>query len=174
MKLCMIGRHDIVRLEQLAQDLFSGVEDKNVTVPDYNQPAPAYDSRNLGRLYRFIPVKDKDIISFVWHLPSSKDEYKTQPLRYHSHLFGHEGENSLLSYLIAEGLALELSASHDHELNGAFSNFNVDISLTKKGLEQYERVVEAVFQYAQIVRDKGVQEYVFAETKRVGELEFDF
>jgi secreted Zn-dependent insulinase-like peptidase len=47
--------------------------------------------------------------------------------------------------LIAEGLALELSASHDHELNGAFSNFNVDVTLTKKGLEQYERVVEAVF-----------------------------
>jgi insulysin len=110
----------------------------------------------------------------VWHLPSSEAEYKTQPLRYHSHLFGHEGENSLLSFLIAEGLALELSASHDHKLNGAFSNFNVDISLTKKGLQQYERVIEAVFEYARIVRDKGAQQYVFDETKRVCEIEFDF
>lgn len=60
-------------------------------------------------------------------------------------MFGHEGENSLLSFLIGEGLALELSASFDNELNGAFANFNVDVSLTKKGLAEYERVVEAVF-----------------------------
>lgn len=156
MKLCVTGRHDIERLEELTRTLFSQVEDKSVIVPDLNAPVPAYDERNLGQIFRFIPVKDKDILSIVWHLPSSYEEYKTQPLRYHSHLFGHEGENSLLSFLINEGLALELSASHDHELNGAFTNFNVDVSLTKKGLENYERVIEAIFQYAQIVRDRGV------------------
>jgi insulysin len=68
-----------------------------------------------------------------------------------SHLFGHEGENSLLSYLISEGLALELSSSFDHEL-WSFSTFNVDITLTKKGLENYEKVIESVFQYAQKIR----------------------
>ena len=174
MKLCVTGRHDIEKLEELARTLFSQVEDKDVVVPDYNKPEPAYSEDNLGRLYRFIPVKEKDILSLVWHLPCTEKEFKTQPLRYHSHLYGHEGENSLLSYLIAEGLALELGASHDHELNGAFSNFNVDITLTKKGLQEYERVIEAVFQYSKIVRDRGAQEYIFNETKRVGEIEFDF
>lgn len=118
-----------------------------MTIPDLSQP-PAYTKENLGNIYRFVPVKDKDLLSFVWHLPSTEKFYKSQPLRYHSHLFGHEGENSLLSYLIAEGLALELTASHDHELNGAFSNLNIDISLTKKGLAEYERVIEAVFQFS--------------------------
>lgn len=173
MKLCVTGRHDIDKLEEMARQLFSQVADKEVKVPDLSKPAP-YDERNLGHFYRFVPVKDKDILSFVWHLPCTEAEYKTQPLRYHSHLFGHEGENSLLSYLIAEGLALELSASHDHELNGAFSNLNIDISLTKKGLIEHERVIEALFQYAHIVKERGVQDYVFDEYKRVGELEFDF
>ena len=118
-----------------------------MTIPDLSQP-PAYTKENLGNIYRFVPVKDKDLLSFVWHLPSTEKFYKSQPLRYHSHLFGHEVENSLLSYLIAEGLALELTASHDHELNGAFSNLNIDISLTKKGLAEYERVIEAVFQFS--------------------------
>ena len=54
-------------------------------------------------------------------------------MNYFSHLFGHEGENSLLSYLISEGLALELSAGGDHEL-WAFSTFLIEITLTKKGL----------------------------------------
>jgi insulysin len=78
-----------------------------------------------------------------------------------------------LSYLISEGLALELSSGYDHELWN-FSNFYIDITLTKKGLENYEKVIEAVFQYAQIVRDRGVQEYLFNEIKRVGEINFDF
>lgn len=68
-------------------------------------------------------------------------------MKYHSHLFGHEGENSLLSYLIAEGLALELTSGYDHELWN-FSNFYVDITLTRKGLENVDKVTEAVFKYA--------------------------
>lgn len=71
-------------------------------------------------------------------------EYKTQPLKYHSHLFGHEGENSLLSYLIAEGLALELYSGYDHDL-WSISNFYIDVTLTKKGIDNPDKVIEAVF-----------------------------
>jgi secreted Zn-dependent insulinase-like peptidase len=49
-----------------------------------------------------------------------------------------------LSYLISEGLALELSSSGDHEL-WSFDTFSVDITLTQKGMAEYERVIEAVF-----------------------------
>jgi secreted Zn-dependent insulinase-like peptidase len=53
-----------------------------------------------------------------------------------------------------EGLAMELSAYSDHEV-WALSQFAIDITLTKKGLQEYEKVVEAVFKYAQIIRDAG-------------------
>jgi secreted Zn-dependent insulinase-like peptidase len=53
----------------------------------------------------------------------------------------------LLSYLIAEDLALDLCASFDHELFN-FSYFNIDITLTEKGRDEYERVIEALFHYA--------------------------
>lgn len=45
---------------------------------------------------------------------------------------------------MAEDLALELSAGGDHELWGV-STFEVTVTLTKKGLEQYERVIAAIF-----------------------------
>lgn len=80
----------------------------------------------------------------VWILPYMELDHDAKPLSYMSHLFGHEGENSLLSYLISEGLALELSAGGDHEL-WSFSTFTVNITLTKKGVENYESVIEAVF-----------------------------
>jgi len=54
-------------------------------------------------------------------------------------LFGHEGENSLLSYLTKEGYAMSLSAGEDHEM-GIFSDFCITIGLTKKGLTNYEKV----------------------------------
>lgn len=71
-----------------------------------------------------------------WVLPDCHAEFKTRPLSYFTHLFGHEGENSLLSYLKKEGLAMELCAGDDHELD-VFSDFYIDITLTKKGLAEY-------------------------------------
>ena len=105
-------------------------------------------------LLRYIPVKDKDSITFTWILPYLGKDHSSKPLNYHMHLFGHEGPNSLLSYLKKEGLALELGAGPDHELWG-LSTFDVNVTLTKKGLKEYSRVVEAVFKFAQIVRDCG-------------------
>lgn len=81
-------------------------------------------------------------------------EYLTKPLDYYTHLFGHEGENSLLSYLKEQGYAMALSAGSDHEL-GVFSSFTVEVTLTQKGLENYEHVLAAVFKYAQKMAEVG-------------------
>jgi len=75
-----------------------------------------------------------------------EQEFKSSPLSYFSHLIGHEGENSLLSYLKAEDYAMELSAGGSHELD-CFSDFSVSITLTKKGLANYEKVLDAIFKY---------------------------
>ena len=156
----------------MVREFFAPVPNKSVTVPRLDQPLPPFDDECLRQLLRFVPVKDKDVLSLLWpSLPYSQPEYRSQPLKYLQHLFGHEGKNSLLSYLKQEGLALELSSYSDHDL-WAISSFYVDITLTKKGLVEYERVISSVFKYAQVVRDSGIQEYVFEECRRVGELEF--
>ena len=90
---------------------------------------------------------------------------------YFSHLAGHEGKNSLLSYLKEEGLALELSSCCDHLLD-CYSNFEIEITLSEKGLEKYEDVIQAVFKYLQIVRDSGPSDAVFTEMKNVGHMKF--
>ena len=62
-------------LEKIVTALFTEVSNKEVKVPDLSKP-PAYTAENLGHLFRFVPVKDKDILSFVWHLPSTDKEYE--------------------------------------------------------------------------------------------------
>ena len=54
-----------------------------------------------------------------------------------SHVLGHEGENSLLSYLIAQDYATELGSYCDHEM-GAFSYFATSITLTEKGMQMMQ------------------------------------
>jgi len=143
MTLTVRSKHEIESLEKWITDKFSPVVNKDVVLPNLGDPNP-YPVENLGKLVKFVPVQDTDQLTIVWTLPYVEKDFNTQPLRYLSHLFGHEGENSILSYLISEGLALELSSGYDHELF-TYSTFTVDITLTKKGLENYEQVVEAVF-----------------------------
>jgi insulysin len=57
-------------------------------------------------LVKYVPVKDEDYLEIRWYVEYLKPYYKNCPGGYISHLIGHEGENSLLSLLIKEGLAL--------------------------------------------------------------------
>lgn len=66
-----------------------------------------------------------------------------------------------------------LSAGGDHEM-GILSEFRVTIDLTKKGLENYEKVAQAVFKYAQRLAEAGPQEYVHEECRTLGTIKFDF
>jgi len=65
-------------------------------------------------------------------------------MNYHAHIFCFEGKNSLISYLMSEGLAMKMNAEGESYLNG-FSYFKVDVILTQKGFKEYDKVVEAVF-----------------------------
>ena len=68
---------------------------------------------------------------------------------------------------------MELCSYSDHN-NDCMSNFGVTITLTKKGLANQEKVVNAVFKYIQRLKEVGPQEWVFEETKKIGIIAFDF
>lgn len=55
-----------------------------------------------------------------------------------------------------------------------FSTLECYITLTSNGLENYEKVVEATFQYLRKINEAGPQDYVFEECKNIGVVQFDF
>jgi secreted Zn-dependent insulinase-like peptidase len=73
----------------------------------------------------------------------------------------------LLSFLKGEGLVISLTAKEEHYLY-AFSLLQLELKLTKRGLESYSYVVAAVFAYAQILREAGPQESVYEDCKSIG------
>ena len=121
-----------------------------------------FTAETQQKLIKLVSVNDMNELVFMWTLPYCKTDNKRNPLSYFSHLFEHEGENSILSWLKNEELALELFASDDHNLWG-FSILRITIKLTKKGLENYEKVIEAEYHYAKVINHSGPQEYVFIE-----------
>jgi len=161
MNLCICGRFQIEQLEKWVTEKFSPVENKNVVVPSLSEP-PSYPATHLGKLIKYVPVKDKDVLTLHFVLDYVEKDHKTQPLKYFAHLIGNEGENSLLSYLKAQGLALAPAKGAtmcdvEHLLD-CMTFLQVEIILTAKGLDNYELVLEAAFQYFQRLRDAGPQE----------------
>lgn len=68
----------------------------------------------------------------------------------------------MLSLLKAEGLGLEL-LSYSHNQISCFTLFNVKITLTKKGLAEYKKIINYTFAYLKMLREKGVQKWLFEE-----------
>jgi insulysin len=118
-----------------------------------------------------VPVKNIDQIQFYFFTPTHKDLYKTKPLRYVSHILGHEGPNSLLSYLIEEGLALSLCSYDDNEK--VYTDFGIQIRLTPKGLDNYEEVIRAVFNAIKVLKDNDLNEDIFKEMQFIENIKFD-
>jgi len=117
MTLVINGKSKLEDQEKWVKEYFSPIKNINVNVPDFSSP-PAYTSDNLSKLYKFVPIQDEDQLTIYWWVPTCYErDFKRRPFKYFSYLIGHEGENSLLSYLISEGLALELGAGDEPEIH---------------------------------------------------------
>ena len=79
----------------------------------------------------------------------------------------------MLSYLKDNDWVSDLTAGVD-EVLGSTSWLEVEVNLTKKGFENYEKVIEATFQYMNKIREHGPQQWVFDEIKQQGDISFKF
>ncbi len=172
MTLALVGKHPLDTMEKWASECFSDVQNKDLSVLDTSYPV-AYDNSRLCKLYKVVPISPKHILRVKWLIPDLRKQYRTKPDYYISNLLGHEGPNSLLSYLLDEELALSLSSAvQNEEANTAFMSVGID--LTEKGVAQYERVIELVSACANMLRDTCPQKYIFDESAHMHRLMFDY
>lgn len=172
MKLCIYSNESIENLKETTAKYFSPIKNLG-TLPRPTLPMP-FNKSNMCKFFEVIPIKDKDILNVVWMIPENlKKEYKNKPHGLISHLFGHEGKNSLLSLLKNEGYATNLMQLTEYEID-LFTLFISEIELTKSGFENYEKVLEIVFAYLRMLKSKEIPEFVYEECKRIKEINFKF
>lgn len=171
MSLVIYGKQDLDSLERLAREKFSAIPNRNRTVDPVQ--VPIVKSGTLPSLLTVEPVMEQRILRLMFPLPPVKPHYQAKPDYYISHLLGHEGEGSLLSWLKSQGwadaLASGLALSNDQE-----SVLSLSITLTQEGLRHYLDVTRAVFAYIDLVRRDGIEQWRFDEQARLLDIAFRF
>ena len=120
MKLVVYGQDDIESLTKSVEQKFNDVPNKqNKPFKIIEHP---FDEKTLGKVIKIVPVKDRRVLEITWLLKDQSSQYRHPPSKYISHILGHEGKGSLLSFLISQGLATSLSAGGSDSYK-AYSEF---------------------------------------------------
>ncbi|KAI9024789.1 Metalloenzyme, LuxS/M16 peptidase-like protein [Hyaloraphidium curvatum] len=171
MKLVVLGKESLDELTLMTVPLFQTVPNKNLHPLTFStNPLTTYF---LLKRVHARPIKDLRTLELVFPFPDTTSQYRVQPARYLSHLIGHEGAGSLLSYLKTKGWGMGLSAGEGRGAAG-FAFFRIHIELTPEGLEKWRDVVLACFSYIAMLRREGVHEWIWQETARLAEISFRF
>ena len=172
MHLCVYSKKPMDELVKFVEDLFVLVPKiDNFVKPRYDKIMP-YDETNLKYFYKIFPIKNDNDIYLEWFLPLN-DNYFASPLGYLSSVIGHEGPYTLTSSLYKDNLCNVLVCGSGIKAN-TYMNFNITISLTKKGLENYREVILRTLKYIKIIQGKKINENYFNDIKNIRQIQFDY
>ncbi len=174
MHLCISGPYSLDVLEAWAIELFSAI-------PNHEAPHPSTEYRDImpllpdqtGRLIYVDPIKDIRRLELTWVIPSLDETYRSKPSYYLSHILGHEGKGSLLSLLKQKGWVDTLAAGPCREV-APFAFFIVSMDLTMEGAKKADEILDLLFGYLRLIRERGVQRWIFDETASLAALSFRF
>ena len=172
MKLVVLGREPLDQLEEWVAELFSDVLNKDLAPNRWDQVQPYSQKEALIQVFAK-PVMDSRMLEIYFPYQDEEEMYRTHPSRYLSHLIGHEGPGSILSYIKAKGWANGLSTGAMPICPGS-AVFSISIRLTADGLKEYQKVVEAVFQYIALLQQTAPQQWIVEEIKGMAAVDFRF
>ncbi|KAF1813871.1 LuxS/MPP-like metallohydrolase [Eremomyces bilateralis CBS 781.70] len=171
MKLALLGLESLDTLEQWVTEMFSAVENK--MLPRLRWDISPLTENELCVQVFAKPVFDMRSLELSFPYPDEEHLYESHPSRYLSHLIGHEGPGSILAYLKNKGWASGLGAGMNEICPGS-ALFNISVSLTEQGLENYQEVILVIFQYISILTETAPQKWVVDELKGIAEVDFRF
>ncbi|XP_050368323.1 nardilysin-like [Argentina anserina] len=175
MKLVVIGGESLDVLENWVLELFGNVKKGPQVKLEFKVPeGPIWKA---GKVYRLEAVKDIHELHLTWTFPCLRQDYLKKSEDYLSHLLGHEGRGSLLSYFKARGWATSLAAGVGddgmHRSSVAYV-FRMDIHLTDSGLDKIFDIIGLVYQYIKLLHQVSPQEWIYKELQDTGNMEFRF
>ncbi len=171
MRLVVIGPQSIDELETLVREKFAKVPSHNAK-PQFTD-LPLYQANLLPAVLSIKPEKERRSLILNFPLPDTQRHYKSKPIHLISHLLGHEGKGSLLSWLKKQDWAENLQSGYGMR-NDDQRSFKVSMSLTPSGFENRYKIVEKVFESIALIKETGVQSWVFDEQKRMLDLAYRF
>jgi secreted Zn-dependent insulinase-like peptidase len=173
MSLVVYSNQNLNEIESYVSKLFSEVENKNIGTISYHDAIQPFTEKELKSIRKIKTISKSRSVTLKFILPSMRSKFRSNPTSILSFFLGHEGKGSLLSYLIREGLAMELG-SYPMNIDNFFTIFGVDITLTEKGMNNTDQVIKSVFEYFYLLKKEGFSESHFKEIQTINNLSFEF
>lgn len=173
MKLVVLGRESLDTLQSWVTELFSDIPNKNLEVNKWTDEVP-YNPEHLGLVTYVKPVMETRELALRFPALDETELDDSQPSRYVSHLIGHEGPGSIMSYIKGKGWANSLGSGMYPVCPGTPGIFQVTIRLTEEGLKAYDEVLAVFFQYVAMLRENPPLEWIFKEMKDLADVDFKF
>jgi len=171
MTLCLVAPLSLDKLQDLACHYFSGIRNLNL-VKNYPQ-VPLFSEKELLKQVDIIPLKEQKRLSISFNFPGIDHYYKRKPLTYISHILGNESHGSLLSYLKEQGLVNNLSAGGG--VNGYnFKDYSIGLQLTDKGLANLDEIICCCFEYIELIKTQGLDEWRYLERANLLKMAFRY
>jgi len=168
MTLAVASNASLDQQESWVRNYYSEIENRHLEPirydPNFSPAKPAL------RIIRMEPVKDLRTLSLEFALPATRQFYASKPGILLGSIIGDEGVGSLLSVLKTEGLATGLGAGASAN-SPDFGTFDISVSLTPAGLENYPRVLELVFGTIEKIKAAGYPAYLFDERRAMAQLD---
>jgi len=177
MCLTVQSQHSLDSMQDWVVDTFAEVPNNGQEREDFSSLADPFDTPQFTKLYKVIPVENEYKIDLTWALPPTLHLYKVKPLHYMAWILGHEGKGSLVSFLRKKVWGLNLTAGNagdGFEYNSTYSMFPINITLTKEGYDNIDKVIQAVFSYLDMLKEKGPNERIYKEIQKIENLDFAF
>ncbi|TPX51820.1 hypothetical protein SeMB42_g00517 [Synchytrium endobioticum] len=171
MKCVILGKEPLDTLMKWAVSMLSAVKNKNIVVPSF--AGHPLTNEVLRRQILVKPVKEMKHLEMTFPFPDVTQDYRIHPQEYISHLIGHEGDGSILALIKSRGWALSLSAGVTSGGTN-FDFFKISVELTDEGLAHWEEIIVICFQYMALMRNAGIQEWIFRESEALAEMSFRF
>ena len=171
MSLVVLGRQSLDELEAMVRPMFAPVPNHQREIPDIE--VPLFAEGSLPMLVYIQPEASQRELQLSFPVPDYSKHYRRKSLQYVGNLLGHEGAGSLLSVLKAEGLAEGLGAGAGLAYRGGAA-FNLSVTLTQRGMQQREQVLQKVFEYIRLLQLAGPKRDIYAEQGSIAALQFRF
>ena len=171
MTLTVIGPQSLDELQTWVANMFSGIPNHNLNGKTINEPISCQSSTSV--MVHVEPVKNLRKLILTFPLPSMEAYYEMKPLSYLANLLGYEGEGSLMLQLKNKGWITSLTAGGGAS-GSNYRDFTVSCALTPSGIKHTDQIIQAIFQYIELIKAKGLDAWRYLEKKAVLESAFRF
>lgn len=171
MTLVLFSPKSLDELQELAIKYFAGVPNKNVQKPVFTEKP--FGSDMIGKQFWYKPIAGGRGMQLVFPISTQRAFYNSNPVSFLSYFLEHEVKDSLVYILKKNGWISALKTMNEYIVSEVDA-FRIVVELTEKGLEEYENIIELIFAFLKMLRDKGLQEELCQDLIKLEKIYFRF